>query len=831
MGANVSYPEGTQSCSGSPTKVQTFSRLSYSYAVSDSDLTYKDKKKKASKFATLRKKFIKVRRHSRSFDCSRALRELISSWSTRDLYLLVQEYDALVAMKEIAISTNLARPQFNTYRHDLSVLYDFKLCADVDLIYRGVCFPAHCALLSVRSPFFRNILSRKHECYPKIPVKLRTHGVDLVLFAALLQFLYTDTINYSELHLDNRDILDKVAVELGMPNPLEQDLRTLLDTGDYSDALLVFTNEPDLNESFSSEAGSSDGLNRTKHELPCHKAILAARSLFFRNVLLRRARSGEDLTEQALNTPTRIVLDESVIPRRYARVLLHAIYLDIVDLSLIMRGSASMCSLSEVQAIVAGKGQMTFVDEAMEIYQIGQFLDIPALSQGCEDIIAENITVENIISILTWSAEPHGSSWVHRQALHFLREEFMQVANSPVLYELTKSHLIETLSSDLLQAGELDVLTSILKWGEHHLVRRIEKREPNLLSHTAHSISKKGVKRRDLNDVELRDILAELLPLVRLDHVIPYNSEVLLGAIKRGLVSTPPSHMMNDDCSSCQSSAAWVPGKNNGLFTRPRLFTPYYEEAKNVFEDRQYSAQDQDISRVRPIQMSSIPDTLYMVEDPQYIQQFMAYNPTPLNSVDIVSGTIPVPNAETLRFMIKREQEIQSLAQVQRAFSQSFLDKRAIMCQIQLRVVREFGLPDCTVEVLQDVQYYYNNDPVPKFVDRNYRMSLIHRNPSPPRQIRHHQKSSPRPVQCVPPLTSPLKCYRTPAILESPSSSPGSDHDNSRSATLRSNRSTLSDTIPDIAMATSSLNQMHLQDEYGPDIGDEGASRHGTLYI
>lgn len=72
---------------------------------------------------------------------------------------------------------------------------------------------------------------------------------------------------------------------------------------------------------------------------------------------------------------------------------------------------------------------------------------------GCEDIIADSITLDNLMSVLNWSSEPHGSSWVLRQALHFLREEFIQVANSPVLLELSKSHLIETLSSDLLQVG------------------------------------------------------------------------------------------------------------------------------------------------------------------------------------------------------------------------------------------------------------------------------------------------------------------------------------------------------------------------------------------
>lgn len=51
--------------------------------------------------------------------------------------------------------------------------------------------------------------------------------------------------------------------------------------------------------------------------------------------------------------------------------------------------------------------------------------------------------------------------------------------------------------------------------------------EPNLLNHTAHSVARKGVKKRDLSDVELREILCELLPLVRVDHVLPPNSEIL----------------------------------------------------------------------------------------------------------------------------------------------------------------------------------------------------------------------------------------------------------------------------------------------------------------
>lgn len=106
--------------------------------------------------------------------------------------------------------------------------------------------------------------------------------------------------------------------------------------------------------------------------------------------------------------------------------------------------------------------------------------------------------------------------------------------------------------------------------------------EPNLVSHTAHSVTRKGVKKRDLSDVELREILSELLPLVRMDHVAPASSDSLAQAIRRGLVSTPPTHMIGSDTRDSLRLNAWVrtSPNSNGLFVRPRLFMPYYEEIK-----------------------------------------------------------------------------------------------------------------------------------------------------------------------------------------------------------------------------------------------------------
>lgn len=75
----------------------------------------------------------------------------------------------------------------------------------------------------------------------------------------------------------------------------------------------------------------------------------------------------------------------------------------------------------------------------------------------------------------------------------------------------------EPFSGNLDLSGDLSFSVSVI--------------EPNLLSGTAHSVNKRGVKRRDLDIEELREILSSLLPFVRIEHILPINSEVLSDAV------------------------------------------------------------------------------------------------------------------------------------------------------------------------------------------------------------------------------------------------------------------------------------------------------------
>ncbi|KAH0954978.1 hypothetical protein HN011_002707 [Eciton burchellii] len=786
-------------------------RLSASSSPEQHGITVREKKKKMTGFATLRKKFIRRRRSSKACDHGRIIRDLVSTWSHLEAMALLEEYEALAALKDLHVQAELARPPAATFKQDLSMLYDYKHCSDVDLVYRGACFPVHRAVLSARCPYFRDLLAGCPGYGARICLELRTPHLEVQMFSALLRYLYTGDICPHDATLE-ANLLRRLGEEFGMPNPLEHDLRYLLDTGDYADAALVFTSDSDYQRP---DSGSSEYGFRPKLELPCHKAILSARSPFFRNLIQRRTRSGEDHTERALHIPTRIVLDESVIPKRYARVLLHAVYLDTVDLSLILRGSGcgnSAGSLGEVQALThTGRMRPSPLEEAMELYQIGRFLELDILSQGCEDLILEYLTLESLPTVLKWGSQPHGSAWVHRQALHYLREEFQPIASSSILHQLDHAHLANVLQSHFLQASELEVLQAVLKWGEHELVRRMEDREPNLLSHTVHSVTRKGIKKRDLSDIELREILSELLPLVRIDHILPPNSEALIQAIRRGLVSTPPSHMIGDERDNLRVNAWIRGGKKNGFFVRPRLFMPYYEEIKSLVEEQMVP--EADLVRLRrPRYVADIPDALYMVEEKPRIMGTAG--------VDVLAAVFPVPDSATMAAILKREQKLRQSPSCQRAISLPLSSRHEINRQVRLRVVREFNLPDTVADLLENTASYSMKE------QNEQRMTDIEDIDSPGMGIRVRTTAPVcygRNMTFPRPTSSYAHRHELPAIVTEGEScrllSEQQDGGNSCSD------GQLSGIMPDVAMATASFGALHLieEQELELDLGD-GAS-------
>ncbi|XP_026683786.1 LOW QUALITY PROTEIN: BTB/POZ domain-containing protein 7-like [Diaphorina citri] len=773
-----------------------------------SSVFVRDRKKlKMTGFATLRKKLIRKRRSSKASDHGRVIRELISEWTPLEVSALLEEYEALQALKDLSVQAELARPPAATYKQDLATLYEYKYCTDLDLIFRGSCFPIHRAILSARCPFFRNLLSE----YPgrcmstvlsiaffnfagisvtkEIRKKLAA-GVNM-LSNTFYSLSWNQSLNsnydYNSTHKMAWSIyhygLAIVMVVTGSINTLSTKWADYLEAVGADGKLRKFDHP--FFQSCSMFLGEllcllafkaiysyyvykQDTLadvrelvrgNRNFSPLlfiPPAMCDMVATSLMYIGLNLTYPSSfqmlrGDMLIVMAqIITAVQMIYEEKYVTKLdipalqavgwegfFGLVILGALQIpfyyiyvgkpfadnargtleDFPDafvqlsnnhlLIFSVLGSNGIVSdrkiLGEVEALThTGRIRPSALEEAMELYQIGRFLELDIVAQGCEDLILEHLTLESLPTVLRWGSQPHGSPWVGRQARHFLREEFSAVASSPVLFQLDKKHLIEALQSDFLLASELDVLSAVLKWGENQLVRRIEDREPNLVSQTAHSVSRKGIKKRDLNDVELRELLSELLPLVRMDHVIPQNSDILCQAIRRGLVSTPPSHMMgNDNRDLLPRVNAWVRTPNaQGLFVRPRLFQPYYDEIKALLEDQM--VQELDLMRYRrTCYVPDIPDTLYMIDKKPRSHS---------NPAASLPPSVPIPDSATMNAMLKREEKLRASPYCQRAQSLPLSSHHNINRQIRLRVVREFNLPDSIADILENAVCYCNEE-------------------------------------------------------------------------------------------------------------------------
>lgn len=201
----------------------------------------RERRKKTTGFATLRKKFIRRRRSSKSCDHSRVLRDFVSDWTPLELAALLDEFEGLSALKDLAVQAELARPPATTFKQDLSALYDSKHCTDCELVFRGTIFPVHRALLSARCTYFRDLLAGCPGYGARICLELRSSPIDVPMFSALLRYLYTGDLCPHDQSSIDLGILKRLGEDFGNPNPLENDLKYLLETGDFADAALIFT--------------------------------------------------------------------------------------------------------------------------------------------------------------------------------------------------------------------------------------------------------------------------------------------------------------------------------------------------------------------------------------------------------------------------------------------------------------------------------------------------------------------------------------------------------------------------------------------------------------
>lgn len=248
--------------------------------------------------------------------------------------------------------------------------------------------------------------------------------------------------------------------------------------------------------------------------------------------------------------------------------------------------------------------------------------------------------------------------------------------------------------------------------------------EPNIVSQTTHSL-RRGLRKKDLNDTELRDIISELMCHVRIGHVLPMDNDTLANAAKRGLISTLPPYMLGEENVVNKGISSWLRGRGTGPYIRPRYFAPYVEETKTILEERISEKREILPNRTSSKQISHIPDTLYMVEKPSSLANVGDIFHAPdhyhlcISSSsgsasacyeDIPAGNnqpqLPILEERILVLMRQREQELKALVLNHRALA-LVPNRCEVLKLIQLRAVREFGLPDAASDILHGTNTYH----------------------------------------------------------------------------------------------------------------------------
>ena len=138
-------------------------------------------------------------------------------------------------------------------------------------------------------------------------VRTRSSGSvpSLTVLKTVLKYLYTG--NADLLNSTHAEALALLEDEFGIPNSLESDVSFLLETLSLGDLRLMFDDQ-------------------SHPEYLCHRTIIAARTPFLARILNKK---------QCENDVMDLHLDSTIIPGKYALVILHAIYMDTLDFRLI----------------------------------------------------------------------------------------------------------------------------------------------------------------------------------------------------------------------------------------------------------------------------------------------------------------------------------------------------------------------------------------------------------------------------------------------------------------------------------------------------------------
>ncbi|CBY43257.1 unnamed protein product, partial [Oikopleura dioica] len=339
--------------------------------------------------------------------------------------------------------------------------------------------------------------------------------------------------------------LMRKASNLYIPNSFKTDMKILFDTGKTYDAIVIPSDSVGtMVIPLSIHPEEIETLSTISYRKNVHRLILSSRSSFFRKLFDRR-------TDCPLGHISLVVLDSSIIPSHLLKIVLSFFYTNELP-SLDMDSSESSCDLASDCELA---DLSISIRRAVALFGVGKILQLTSLMQAAEDKIVFELSYTTVLPLLQWAERDHGSSYISRNCMAFIRENFHHLSQTGILTGLTTEEMIKLLQDDYLQAHELDVLRAALRWAEN--VAR--EKEPDII---------KKRKREPSNDL-IRNALAPLLPYIRLEYILPANCPDLAKVFQSGLIRNPPT--------AIDGSTTIGRGWDYGDSRSPRFYKPYVE--------------------------------------------------------------------------------------------------------------------------------------------------------------------------------------------------------------------------------------------------------------
>ena len=70
---------------------------------------------------------------------------------------------------------------------------------------------------------------------------------------------------------------------------------------------------------------------------------------------------------------------------------------------------------------------------AVALYGVGKFIQMDALTQACEDVLSRGLTLSTVMPLLQWAEREHGSDYISRHAIAFIKANFVELSRAGTL--------------------------------------------------------------------------------------------------------------------------------------------------------------------------------------------------------------------------------------------------------------------------------------------------------------------------------------------------------------------------------------------------------------